>query len=204
MHAITPFVDWYCTVFKTDMESYLDAVPLCKSLPPQKGGLAFCMISACLEMAMWVEIMKEGSWLMDQWFSKWGLLSNSSSSIWELGNAHLPIPAVGDALNPSLLKIVSCEWIPLTLDVRCQGGLICFSQVDVAGWEELLFASDLRNGDDKFCACRFQDPGASMPQQQVVCALWCQLRFTLPGLLLVGQMVGNEKGERRRGVWNVG
>ena len=100
---------------------------------------------------------------MDQWFSKWGLLSNSSSSIWELvGNAHLPIPALGDALNPSLLKIVSCEWIPLTLDVRCQGGLICFSQVDAAGWEELLFASDLRKGDDKFCTCRFQDPGASI------------------------------------------
>lgn len=173
-------------------------MPLCKSLPPQKG-LAFCMISACLEMAMWVEIMKEGSWLMDQGFQR-----NSSSSIWELvGNAHLPIPALGGALNPSLLKRVSCEWIPLTLDVRCQGGLIRFSQVDVAGWEELLFASDLRNRDEKFCACRFQDPGASVPQQQVVCALWCHLRFTLPGLLPVGQMVGNEKGERRRGVWNV-
>lgn len=201
MHAIMTFVEWYCTIFKIDMEN---AVPLCKSLPPQKGSLAFYMISACLEMAMWIEIMKEGSLLMDQWFSKWGLLSNSSSRIWELvGNAHLPIPALGDALNLRLLKIVSCEWIPLSLDVRCWGGLICFSQVDVAGWEELLFASDLRNRDDKFCACRFQDPGASMPQQQVVCALWCQLRFTLPGLLHMGQMVGNEKGERRCGVWNV-
>lgn len=84
----------------------------------------------------------------------------------------------GNALNPNLLKIVSHEshWLWIS-DAK----VVFFSQTNVALWEELLFASDFRNRDYKFGACGFQDTGASMPQQQVVCSLWRQLRFTLPG-----------------------